>query len=399
MLLHYIELISEYQDSRRSEDAREPSFNPYTPQQDVPDMPPPPELVQSIRDAGGDLAACDAVILHNLRQMSERTGRDTILYAGALRHGDRGPSPDAVINEEDIATLGEILDRLNRQDESPDPNLTFHPLPHGAHTEGPYSATRPRGRGFLPGMSDYNDPELDLILHSPGGTLPATQAIVRALRGRYEHIRVLVPQRAMSAATMLACAGDQIIMSGFASLSPTNPLVVVPTMGGSMMVPAQAVVDERNELLRHLRSPEATGEDLMSLVSQPPGLFHDARHIISESNLTLGGWIERYSRSPNAPQATTGQDIADRISSYYQYVGHSSVITLDDLQRYGLNVDHMNNHSEVREPCMAAFHAVQVAFMLTDTAKVVRCHVDELGSSQAAYRVHPEASDQSSTER
>ena len=399
MLLHYIELISEYQDSRRSEDVEEPPFDPYTPEQVTPDMPPRPELVQSIRDAGGDLTACEAVILHNLQQMSERTGRDTILYAGAFRHRDRGPSPDAVINEDDIATLGEILDRLNRQDEFPDPNLTFHPLPHGAHTEGPYSSTRPRGRGFLPGMADHDDAELDLILHSPGGTLPATQAIVRALRGRYKHIRVFVPQRAMSAATMLACAGDQIILSGFASLSPTNPLVVVPTMGGSMMVPAHAVVDERNELLRHLRSPDATGEDLMSLVSQPPGLFHDARHIISESSLTLGGWIESYSRAPDAPRATTGQHIADWISSYYQHLGHASIITLDDLRRYGLNVDHMNNHSAVQEFCMTAFHAAQVAFMFTDTVKIVKCHVDEPGSSQAAYRVHPEASDQSSTER
>ena len=162
-------------------------------------------------------------------------------------------------------------------------------------------------------------PKLDPLLHSPGGTLPATQAIVRALRGRYEHIRVLVPQRAMSAAAMLACAADQIIMSGFASLSPTNPLVVVPTMGGSMMLPAQAVVDERNELLHRLQGPDGTGEDLMSLVAQPPGMFHDARRIISESRLTLVGWIDRYSRDPNAPRATTGQHIADRMSHYYRH--------------------------------------------------------------------------------
>ena len=31
-------------------------------------MAPPPELVQSIRSAGGDLPAYDAVILHNLHQ-------------------------------------------------------------------------------------------------------------------------------------------------------------------------------------------------------------------------------------------------------------------------------------------------------------------------------------------
>ena len=218
MLLHYIELISEYQDTRRSEDVGAPSSDIDTPQQDTPDMPPPPELVQLIRSAGGDLLGCDAVILHNLQQPSQRTGRDVILYAGAFRHGDRGPSPDAVINEDDIATFGDILNKLNERDEFPDLNLSFHPLPYGAHTEAPYSATRPGRHRFHQGMVGDDNPKLDLILHSPGGTLPATQAIVRALRGRYEHIRVFIPQRAMSAAAMLACAADQIIMGGFGSL-------------------------------------------------------------------------------------------------------------------------------------------------------------------------------------
>ena len=71
MLLHYSELISEYQDSRRSEDVGEPSSDTDTPQQDTPDMPPPPELVQSIRSAGGDLPACDAVIVQNLHQIGQ----------------------------------------------------------------------------------------------------------------------------------------------------------------------------------------------------------------------------------------------------------------------------------------------------------------------------------------
>ena len=91
MLLHYIELISEYQDTRRSEDVGAPSSD--TPQQDTPDMPPPPELVQSIKSAGDDLPACDAVIVQNLQALSQQTGRDAILYAGAFRHGDAGRLP------------------------------------------------------------------------------------------------------------------------------------------------------------------------------------------------------------------------------------------------------------------------------------------------------------------
>ena len=53
---------------------------------------------------------------------------------------------------------------------------------------------------------------LDLILHSPGGSPEAAEAIVSYLRSRFSHIRVIVPQLAMSAATMIACAADEIVL-------------------------------------------------------------------------------------------------------------------------------------------------------------------------------------------
>ena len=48
MLLHYIELISEYQDTRRSEDVGAPSSDTDTPQQDTL-IAPPPELQHGLR--------------------------------------------------------------------------------------------------------------------------------------------------------------------------------------------------------------------------------------------------------------------------------------------------------------------------------------------------------------
>ena len=374
MLQHYVELISRYQDSRRSADARDPSAYIHTPEQDTPHMPPPPELFQSIRAAGGDLPACETIIMDNLQQMHQLTGRDVILYAGAFRKGERGPSPDAVINEDDVHTFADIIRRLNKMDPMPDPQPTFHPETHGAHREM-LGDNVSHGRNRFQRIQAGHQRNLDLILNSPGGTLAPTQALVRALRGRYDHIRVFVPQRAMSAATMLTCAANQIIMDGFASLSPTNPLVVVPTVGGQMMVPAQAVVDEHQELLHRLHtSPNA--EDLMSHMAQPMGLFHDARRVINESRLALGGWISLYSLNPDSTRTGNGQDTADWISAYYSHLDHTGFLTINDLLGYGLNVDHMDNHPELRELCMTAFYAAQIAFMLTDTVKVVRCHLD-----------------------
>ena len=65
---------------------------------------------------------------------------------------------------------------------------------------------------------------LDLILHTPGGDPAASEAIVNYLRLKFNNdIRVIVPQLAMSAGTMIACSGKEIIMGKQSSLGPIDP--------------------------------------------------------------------------------------------------------------------------------------------------------------------------------
>jgi ClpP class serine protease len=65
--------------------------------------------------------------------------------------------------------------------------------------------------------------ELDLILHSPGGQIDAAEAIVLYPRQKFDHVRVIVPSLAMSAAAMIACSGDRIVMGKHSFLGPFDP--------------------------------------------------------------------------------------------------------------------------------------------------------------------------------
>ena len=110
----------------------------------------------------------DLVRRKYLLQLSEFTKRAVILYASKWTQPDPNVAPESVsIVDEDIQGLMEVI--------------------HGV------KAT-----------------ELDLIIHSPGGSLEAAEAFVLYLRTKFNHIRVIVPQQAMSAATMIACAADSI---------------------------------------------------------------------------------------------------------------------------------------------------------------------------------------------
>lgn len=74
---------------------------------------------------------------------------------------------------------------------------------------------------------------VDLLLHTPGGSVAATESIVTYLRDMFgDNIRAIVPQLAMSAGTMIACSCSSIVMGKQSSLGPVDPhLNGIPTVG------------------------------------------------------------------------------------------------------------------------------------------------------------------------
>jgi ClpP class serine protease len=67
------------------------------------------------------------------------------------------------------------------------------------------------------------DVPIDLILHTPGGLVLATEQIARALIRHTAKVTVYVPHYAMSGGTMLALAADEIVMDANAVLGPVDP--------------------------------------------------------------------------------------------------------------------------------------------------------------------------------
>ena len=67
------------------------------------------------------------------------------------------------------------------------------------------------------------DMPLDLILHTPGGLVLASEQIARALQQHPAKVTVFVPHYAMSGGTMIALAADEIVLDPNAVLGPVDP--------------------------------------------------------------------------------------------------------------------------------------------------------------------------------
>ncbi|BBB90873.1 MAG TPA: ATP-dependent Clp protease proteolytic subunit [Methylomusa anaerophila] len=64
---------------------------------------------------------------------------------------------------------------------------------------------------------------IDLILHTPGGLVLASEQIARAMIEHPAKVTVFVPHYAMSGGTMIALAADEIVMDANAVLGPVDP--------------------------------------------------------------------------------------------------------------------------------------------------------------------------------
>jgi ClpP class serine protease len=73
----------------------------------------------------------------------------------------------------------------------------------------------------------FTPPEqpIDIVLHTPGGTVLAAEQIARALVERKGKVTVFVPHYAMSGGTLIALAADEIVMDPNAVLGPVDPQI------------------------------------------------------------------------------------------------------------------------------------------------------------------------------
>jgi len=85
---------------------------------------------------------------------------------------------------------------------------------------------------------------IDLILHTPGGLVLASEQIAHALCRHPAKVTVFVPHYAMSGGTLLALAADEIIMDENAVLGPVDPQLGEYPAVSILKVVEQKSIDE-----------------------------------------------------------------------------------------------------------------------------------------------------------
>ena len=136
---------------------------------------------------------------------------------------------------------------------------------------------------------------LDLVLHSPGGSPEAAEAVVNYLRSKFTDIRVIIPQAAMSAATMLSCAANSIVMGAHSFLGSIDPQMIMPApTGGAMMAPAQAIIDQFSKAVEDCQDPKKLGAWIPILPQYGPALLKQCENALRLAEELATEWLKNW---------------------------------------------------------------------------------------------------------
>lgn len=292
-------------------------------------MPSWKDILDEVKASG---STYDVVRRKYLAKLFEITGRNTIVYySGWLQKGyliRRGLDPTMFyINDSDKNGFMAAINKLDRS------------------------------RG------------LDLILHTPGGSTAATESLVDYLHAMFGiDIRVIIPQLAMSAGTMLACASKEILMGKHSSLGPIDPQI--------SGVAAHGIIEEFNRAAREIR-----GNQTMIPLWQPiiakytPTLIGECERSIAWSEEIVKEWLITGMFKDETDRQTKADRIISEMGSHALTKSHDRHISMKRAKEFGLKITALEDNQELQDAVLTVHHACIQTLSDTPAYKIIENHI------------------------
>ena len=278
----------------------------------------------------------DSVRRRYLRQLHELTGRPTIIYYTDW-FGKGGPA--ASITLEDMQAMMEVC-------------------------------------------KDVPGPNLDLLLHSPGGSPEAVASLVRYLRRKFSHIRVFIPLAAMSAATMWSLAGDVIVMGKHSQLGPIDPQMVM----GPSTAPARAILRQFNQAKQECKDPALLGAWMPILQQYGPALIQQCEAAQALAERLVREWLGLYMFKDDCHSEERADQVAKYFANYEVHQSHALGIDRDQAQQQGVKIEPLEVDDNLQDAVLSVHHATMHTLQ-GPAMKIVENHLGRTFAKIAQQRV------------
>jgi len=230
--------------------------------------------------------------------------------------------------------------------------------------------------GLIEAIQDIKEDFVDIFLHSPGGLAEAADSLVDIIRGKFSHVRFIIPNMAKSAATMFALSGDEILMDIASELGPIDPQFTFRKADGSVVnAPAQAIIDQFEKAQNIISSdPKLLAPWLPILQQYGPSLYQQAQNAIELSRNLVKKWLKNYMLKKDTARGRKANYIARYLSNHNNFKSHAKRIGLQELREIKvlkpLKIIDLAEDPTLQNNIWGLYHAISITFGMTGAYKI-----------------------------
>lgn len=229
--------------------------------------------------------------------------------------------------------------------------------------------------GFMETLHGLTGDHLNLIIHSPGGNPSAALAIVNYIRAKFSRVTVFVPHLAMSAATMIACSADEIVMGRHSSIGPVDPQFMIQTPVGIRMVAAQAILDQFEKAKTECADQSKLAAWAPMLGQYGPDLLIACSNAQKLSQELVSDWLERWMLKEHENPKLKAAEVAKWLANHGEFKDHGRPISRDEALSHGLIVSRLEENQDLQDAVLSVYHATTHTFSMTSCAKIIENNV------------------------
>lgn len=240
---------------------------------------------------------------------------------------------------------------------------------------------------YIDQISNLSGDKIDIILETPGGFAEVVEDLVEYTRSKFSEVAIIIPGYAKSAGTIMAMAGDEILMDSSSALGPIDAQM----SQNNKRFSAHAFLEGLNKIKAEVTSTGVLNRayvPMLQLLS--PGEIQECETALAFSQALVTDWLSKYKFKFWDKHSSTGlpvtedekkeraQEIAKTLCDHNRWLTHGRSITIEDLTEMRLKITDYSKDPDLANAIRRYYTLLKMSFDKTSIYKIYETPTSQL---------------------
>ncbi len=236
-------------------------------------------------------------------------------------------------------------------------------------------------------ISNISGDKIDIILETPGGIVEVVEDLVKYIRGRFSEVGIIVPGYAKSAGTIMAMAGDEILMDSTSALGPIDAQI----SQNNKRFSAHAFLEGIEKIKTEVAAKGTLNRAFVPILQNiSPGEIQECENALEFSQALVTSWLSMYKFKFWSTHGSTGlpvteeerkdraNTIAKALCDHGRWLSHGRSITMNDLKDMRLKITDFGEDAELADAIRRYYTVLKITFDKTNVYKIYETPTSQL---------------------